>query len=228
MFQWLDLTAFTLERMRQHRLLILWVTVGLTMAVTLTLSLSLYVDAVYSELLESRLDNPPYAIRYRYLGAWNGNITQQDVQAIHSNIDNVFIPTVNLPPKKIVHYVRGGTWAPRLNETFSMGNIAIGSVSGINDQINIVVGDWTEQGASNTETIPVLASASLLYNRGIQVGDRLTLPNQDRQLEIVALWEPKSFDDPEWIFPPRFFDEVLIIPEADLWDLLQNNPRPAP
>jgi putative ABC transport system permease protein len=226
MFRWLDLLAFTVERMRQHRLLILWVTVGLTMAVTLTLSLSLYVDAVYSELLESRLENPPYAIRYRYLGAWNGNISQADVEAIHANVENVFVPTVNLPIKKSVHYVRGGTWSPRVNEAFSMGNVGIGAVTGMDSLLAISSGTWSPDSQTDDEIIPVLASETLLYNRGLQVGDRLTLPNQERPLEIVALWHPQNSNDPEWIFPPRFFDEVLLIPERDLWELVQNNPKP--
>lgn len=225
MFRWFDLLAFTVERMRQHRLLILWVTVGLTMAVTLTLSLSLYVDAVYSELLESRLENPPYAVRYRYLGAWNGNITQQDVEAIHANVDNVFIPTMGLPIKKTVHYVRGGTWSPRVNDSFPMGNVGIGSVMGIEEQVEFVAGGWFDAIGSD-ETIPVIASEALLYSRGIQVGDLLTVPNQARDLEIVGLWRPKDSSDPEWIFPPRFFDEVLLVPESDLWSLVESNPRP--
>lgn len=225
MFGWFDLLAFTLERMRQHRLLILWVEVGLVVAVMLTLSLSLYVDAVYIELLDSRLDNPPYATRYRYLGAWNGNITRQDVEAIDAQINANFTPSIGLPIDQTVHYVRGGTWSPRVNESFPMGNVGIGTLSGIRDHIIVTSGAWSDDIESG-EHIPVLVSETLLYSRGVQVGDVLTLPNQDRKLEIVALWRPANPRDPEWIFPPRFFDEVLLIPSADFWGLLENNPRP--
>ena len=68
MYRLFDTLLFTLERILNHRLLVIWVLVGLAIATTLALSLSLYVDSVYSELLESRLDTPPYAFRYRYLG----------------------------------------------------------------------------------------------------------------------------------------------------------------
>src|SRR5690606_41466097 len=81
MFRLLDTFALTWERLNQHRLLVIWVLVGLSVVTTLTLSLSLYVDAVYSDLLGSRLGDPPYAFRWRYLGAWNGNITGADADA---------------------------------------------------------------------------------------------------------------------------------------------------
>jgi len=49
--RFLAVFSFTLERLNQHRLLALWVLIGLSVATTLALSLALYVDAVYSDLL---------------------------------------------------------------------------------------------------------------------------------------------------------------------------------
>ena len=61
MFRIVDIIAFTIERIRQHFLLVFWVLLGISIAVTLALSLPLYVDSVYSGILESRLAEPPYA-----------------------------------------------------------------------------------------------------------------------------------------------------------------------
>ena len=55
MFRILDIIGFSLERIRQHFMLVFWVLLGITIAVTLSLSLPLYVDSVYSGILESQL-----------------------------------------------------------------------------------------------------------------------------------------------------------------------------
>ena len=91
-----DTFFFTLERTWQHRVLVLWVLLGISVATTLAISLPLYVDSVYTELLESRLDVPPYAFRFRYLGAWNGNIQQVDFDSASAAIGGEFTGTIGL------------------------------------------------------------------------------------------------------------------------------------
>ena len=65
MFRTLDTFAYTLERLRQHTLLVVWVLLGLTLAAALSGGLALYVDAVYTDLLDTRLSEPPYLWRWR-------------------------------------------------------------------------------------------------------------------------------------------------------------------
>src|SRR5262245_29916157 len=108
MWRIVDRLAFTLERLWQNRILAMWALVGLATATTLALSLWLYVDAVNTNLLASRLSDPPYAFRFRYLGAWNGNITQQDVTSATAAIRDGFSRTLGLPAQQFVQYVRGG------------------------------------------------------------------------------------------------------------------------
>src|SRR5215813_14830285 len=96
MWRVFDRLIFTLERLWQNRTLALWALVGLVTATTLALSLWLYVDAVNTNLLTSRLSDPPYAFRFRYLGAWNGNITQQDVTSATAAIETSFPRTLGL------------------------------------------------------------------------------------------------------------------------------------
>src|SRR5690349_15841869 len=116
MFRIIDSILFALERLWQHRVLVLWALVGLAAATTLALSLPLYVDAVNSNLLVSRLENPPYAFRYRYLGSWKGNITPNDVATAAAAIDQGFVKTIGLPPQTEVNYMRGGAWTLRLSD----------------------------------------------------------------------------------------------------------------
>src|SRR5215813_11237682 len=113
-FGFFDTLGFALERLRQHKILVFWALIGLTAATTLALSLPLYVDAVDTSLLASRLPNPPYAFRYRYLGSWKGNITRDDVLAARAAVDYGFTATIGLPAAQKVNFARGGAWTTQL------------------------------------------------------------------------------------------------------------------
>src|SRR5436309_169956 len=105
MFRLIDSVLFALERLWQHRILVIWALVGLIAATTLALSLPLYVDSVNTNLLSSRLSNPPYAFRFRYLGSWNGNIKREDVDAASAAVMNTFSGVIDLPTSHKVQYV---------------------------------------------------------------------------------------------------------------------------
>ncbi|NDJ78042.1 MAG: hypothetical protein GYB65_17465, partial [Chloroflexi bacterium] len=54
----IDLILLAIERLWQHRMLVFWTLVGLSAATTLALSLTLYVDAVNTNLLTDSLSDP--------------------------------------------------------------------------------------------------------------------------------------------------------------------------
>lgn len=230
MFRLVDRLMFTIERIWQHRVLVFWAMVGLTTATTLALSLWLYVDAVNTRLLTSRLTNPPYAFRFRYLGDWNGNITSADITTASAAIEHGFTRTIGLPVARTVSYTRGGAWSVRREDNQGIGALAIGTLQGADEQITITTGEWppTEPTASG-DPVPVLIPERMLYNMGLQVGDTLTASLAGAQpltLQVAALWRPANENDPSWIFPPKFFDEVLLIQSDDLWNALEGIERP--
>src|SRR5258708_9545378 len=130
------------ERLWNNRILVMWALVGLTAATTLALSLPLYVDSVDSRLLTSRLPDPPYAFRFRYLGSWKGNIKSDDVKISTAQIDTGFISTLGLPVVKVINYTRGGAWSPKLGNGKPLGPFSIGSLQGADAQIRITQGMW--------------------------------------------------------------------------------------
>jgi hypothetical protein len=135
-FRFIDLLLFTIERLRKHYVLVFWALVGLSTATTLSLSLWLYVDAVNTGLLTSSLSNPPYAFRFRYLGAWNGNITNDDVNSATAAVQNTFTGIIGLPTSRVVNFARGGAWAvKRLPKNQSLGNLSLATLSGTEDQM---------------------------------------------------------------------------------------------
>ena len=167
MFRLLDTLIFTIERIWQHRLLVMWVIIGLSVATVLSMSLTMYVDSVYTELLDSRLETPPYAFRYRYLGAWNGNIDFDVFNNADSAVQNSFTDTVGLPVGRSVTYVRGGTWNVRMEDGATLGSFGLGTLDGVEDQIRIVAGEWTEESINRDDgVVPLLVAGRYVLSDG--------------------------------------------------------------
>ncbi|MBZ0310035.1 MAG: hypothetical protein K8I82_28500, partial [Anaerolineae bacterium] len=223
MFRFFDAISLALERLWQHRILVFCALVGLAVATTLAISLTLYVDAVNSSVLISRLDTPPYAFRFRYVGSWEGNITQEDVQSTSSAIQTQF--NLNLPVEKQVQFTRGGSWSLRY-DTLSLGAFSFGTLTGAENQIRIVAGTWPAEESSDGR-LPVLLAETLLYTMGIQVGDELTIQRPDGTtltLVVAALWD--AVDDTAWIFPPKYFENVLLVEADVIWQVLEGIEHP--
>lgn len=211
---------FTIERLRKHYVLVFWALVGLSTATTLSLSLWLYVDAVNTGLLTSSLSNPPYAFRFRYLGAWNGNITFADVNSATAAIEKTFTGIIGLPTDRTVNFTRGGAWAVRrVPQNQSLGNLSLASLAGTEDQMEVFDGEWPYTGTTEDNALPIMISETMLYSMGVQLGDKLTITRPGGQpvnLQIVALWRPVNAADPNWLFPTKFFDNMLLVQPTDL------------
>ena len=225
MFRTLDTFSYTLERLRQHMLLVMWVLLGLTLATALSGGLALYVDAVYTDLLDTRLSEPPYMWRWRYLGAWSGTISREDVERADAAIETTFSETVGLSVLRTARYVRAGTGTARLN-TYSLGQLTPALLMGMDDAIQITAGEWPFTAAKRSDSgpLPVLASQTLMDRAGVQVGDIITVlrGGQTLTVQVTALWRPADAGSADWLFPPKFFDDVLLMTEADFWATVSN------
>lgn len=233
MQRFVDPLLFAFERLWQHRVLVFWTLVGLSAATTLALSLTLYVDAVNTDLLTDNLDDPPYAFRYRYLGSWDGNIDAGDVARTDATIENAFIEAIGLPVQQQNQYISGGNWTIRREaETGAtqFGAYALGTLSGAESQVQIVGGAWPPDSDELEDgVIPVLMSENLLYTTGLQIGDTLTATRAGGTsvtLEIVALWRAVDRNDPTWILTPRFFDQVFLMDSENFWSVLEGIENP--
>ncbi|GAB4517587.1 MAG: hypothetical protein OHK0046_24290 [Anaerolineae bacterium] len=227
-----DTLFFTLERLLLYRVLVFWVLLGLSSATTLALSLVLYVDAVNTNLLSSQLGTPPYAVLFRYLGSWEGNISEDDVTSASAAIQEGYRAMFGLPTERQVRFVRSTPWRVSLMDEegrpIPLRPTYIGLLEGSNDLINITAGEWPPQEPLEEGVIPALASETMLFTMGLQVGDRITAQQTGEPvtIEIVALWQPVNPNDPQWIFTPRFFNEMFIVPSDDFWNSLQGIEAP--
>src|SRR5579859_1243184 len=229
MYRITDSLQLAFERLWNHRVLVFWALVGLTAATTLALSLPLYVDAVDTRLLASRLTQPPYAFRFRYLGSWKGNIQATDVSGATSAIEQGFVGAIGLPTQKIVTYSRGGAWSTRINPNKPLGVFSIGALDGAQSQMWITMGTWPPPPGQPNDPIPILISENMMDTMGVQVGDSLTSSTPTGKtiaLKIAAVWRPIDTTDPSWIFTPKFFNEILLVQSTDLPKALAGVEKP--
>ncbi|MEP7284619.1 MAG: ABC transporter permease [Chloroflexota bacterium] len=229
MFRILDSLQIAFERLWNNRILVLWALVGLTSATTLALSLPLYVDSVNTRLLASQLDNPPYAFRFRYLGAWKGNIKYADVDSATDAIQDGFTKTLGLPVASQVRYERGGAWTTKLGTNKILGPFSIGTLQGADSQIKITSGKWPPDPVKAGDPLPVLIPDKMLFDKGVQTGDALTTSRpggKPLNLKVAATWTAANPNDPNWIFPPKFFDEILLVQPDDLAKALDGIEKP--
>ncbi len=231
-----DLFLFALERLWQHRVLVFWTLVGLSAATTLALSLTLYVDAVNTNLLTNNLSDPPYAFRFRYLGSWEGTIAASTVEAATGAIENQFTNAIGLPVQRQVSFVSGGNWNVTRKSTppAAMGVYTLGTLDGADSQMEIVSGQWPAEApapdADGNTPIPVLMAEKMLFQTGLEVGDTLTAtkPGTSKPVTLViaALWSPVDANDPSWILTPKFFDQAFLMSADDLWTALDGVDKP--
>lgn len=231
MMRFFDPLLFAFERLWQHRTLVFWTLVGLSAATTLALSLTLYVDAVNTDLLTDKLADPPYAFRFRYLGSWEGAISAAEVARANDAAFGTFVETIGLPAARTARYTGGGNWnVTRQGDTpVAFGVYGVGALEGADAQIQITAGQWPPQETASGG-IPVLMPEKLLYQTGLQVGDVLTATKPGAPsaltLEVVALWAPVDASDPAWILTPKFFDNVFLLQPEDLRTALEGIEAP--
>src|SRR5262249_26878309 len=159
-----------------------------------------------------------------------GNIKLDDVQTTSAAMQNDYAQTIGLPTQQIVTFVRGGAWTTRLGTKSTLGPLSIGALSGAESQMAIKAGKWPPAAPTQPgDPLPVLIPEKMMDMMGIQVGDSLTSASpagKPLQLKVAAIWQPINANDPNWIFPPKAFDEVLLVQPADLPTALNGIAKP--
>jgi putative ABC transport system permease protein len=152
----IDPVLFAFERLWQHRILVFWTLLGLSAATTLALSLTLYVDAVNTDLLTDKLGDPPYAFRFRYLGSWEGAIAPADVDRATETLDNAFVDAIGLPTTRTARYISGGNWnVTRQGDVpVPFGTYTLGTLKGAGEQIQITSGQWPPTDYTGDAVVP--------------------------------------------------------------------------
>ena len=155
----LSLFALAARRLWRQRLLMACLLAGLVAAVGLLAGIPLYADAVQNRLLQGELTEagthrPPFAFLWRYIGAWNGDITWETYQPINSYLAEQSPSVIDLPLESQIRHVAtarlrlfpGADAAFTANEPLLWANV--GFITGLAAQIDLVEGTYPPEESS--------------------------------------------------------------------------------
>ncbi|MCX7681681.1 MAG: FtsX-like permease family protein [Anaerolineae bacterium] len=227
------------KRLRSHLLLSVAVTTGLTAAVALATAIPLYADSVSHRMLLEQLSGdqarPPFAFLFRYVGAWNGPLEWEDIQAADAYLTTQAANVLGLPPAlnvadggPVVRHVRTDKWQLFPGDESAYAGrqplewIALGFLDGLNAHVTIEEGEPLPESAP-PHVVPVLASRALANRLGLQVGETYLLVNPSDadhplSLQIAGIWQPADAASHYWLYPPRSFEDVLLTSETAFRD----------
>ncbi len=179
------------KRLLSQRGLALATSLGLVVAVALTMSVPLYADAVYYRVLQEELSTvdtaagpqpatrPPFGFMFRYVGAWNGAVEWADVEKVDSYLSERVAYDLALPRKFLVRHFKTDNF-----QLFPVADIAyadvkeplawvnFGFMTDIEKHITLLEGSFPAVAAPTADsTVDVLISEPMATELGLQVGE---------------------------------------------------------
>jgi putative ABC transport system permease protein len=237
------------KRLISQRGLVLAATMGLAAAISLTLSIPLYADAIYYRIFESRVatsdedgqfnQRPPFSFVFHYNGGWYGNIQWEDVKSADDYLSKNAGAIIGLPQEHVVRYFRtepfglyplGETNFADENKRLTLPSFAF--MSGFQENTDILEGHFPEI-ASQDGPVEVLISEELAQELGIQLNERYQVYIQDEtdlgtrtstqfNVQISGVWKPKDPSSDFWIFNPSNLSNAFIVPEGTFSGRISN------
>ena len=232
----------TIKRIFAQRGLALATSLGIVAAVALTMSVPIYSDAIYQDILEKEImpvsaegtaqsTHFPFAFLFRYVGAWSGPVERDQFNPVDTYLSGPVSADIGLTAKIFVRYLKTDAlklFSPRQgaysNAAIPLAYIYFSSVSDLQDHITIVEGNFPTTTANSSEsTIEVLMSENSAIRLGIQAGEVYnvfaTMKNEQTTslitypVRIAGIWKPKDVNDPYWFYGPTEFNDALLVPE---------------
>lgn len=166
---------------------------GLTLAITLILSIALYADSVYYQTFldnvaktrenpENRLsrENPTFTLLYHYFGGWHGHKSWKELAPLdefftRSGVNRLGIPVIDLVRLfgSDVFFLFPEGDAGVANR-LSLSRTSFGTMSGLSEHITLVAGHFPNpQPVEDGNPIEVLVSQNLATTTGLAIGQRL-------------------------------------------------------
>jgi putative ABC transport system permease protein len=237
----------TIKRIFAQRGLALATSLGIIAAVALAMSIPIYSDAVYQNILENEVytgsategaqsTRPPFAFMYRYVGAWSGAIPLDQLHAEDVYLSGPVATDLGLTPKVFVRYLKTDTLklfsATQGSYTSTAEPLAYVYFSAIGDlekHINLIEGAMPAPASTTPDSvIDVLMSEERatqlglhpgeLYNVFISVKNDQTTTVVNYPIRVAGIWVPKDPGEPYWFYNASEFNESLLVPEATLTD----------
>lgn len=216
----------TFRRLWAQRGLTAATLVGLTVAVTLVMTVPLYADAVNFRILQEELSNqternnrPPFAYLYNYIGAWHEPVEWEAVEPVTRYLETGAEQALGLRGEVFVSHFETDIYRLFYDEgAFELMRLA--TTRDLQEHVTVVDGIWPTQASRQPDDpIQVLMTAARSAEIGASVGDTFELAHPRRwsdtiPVRIVGLWEPLDPSADYWFYAPTSFDEILTVPSG--------------
>jgi putative ABC transport system permease protein len=226
----LSLLLLAAKRIWNHRLLMLCLLIGLVTAVAILASIPLYADAAQNRILQGELTEagtarPAFAFLWRYVGDWNGSLTQAAVQPVDTYLREQVADIIGLPAEQTIRHVSSDKMRlfagqqSGFDEDESLLWSAVGFITGLEANVTLVEGEFPVESAADG-AVQVIVSNTLAEQLGIQVGEQYTLLTAARQqipVTVSGIWTPTDPTAPFWFYAPESFRDLLLTSEAQFW-----------
>ena len=232
-FLYTTLSLFTLaaKRLWNLRLLMLALLLGLIAAVGIMSSVPMYADATQNRLLQGELTEagthrPPFAFMWRYVGAWNGNISLDEYAPVDEYLREQAPGIIGLPAQQIVRHISSdklrlfASGDTNFDENAPLLWANAGFITDLADHIRLAEGAFPTDDGPSIQALVTQATAERL---GLQVGETYTLFGQGRDgaqipLTVSGIWTPADPADPFWFYSPDSFNETVLTTETTFQD----------
>ncbi len=217
------------------------IVLGLVVSISLIMSIPLYADAVYYQLLQDELKapegagnlrRPPFSYMFRYVGSTYGAMEWEEVNPVDQYLSGPAAMQLGLPHMRTVRHFK--TDNVRLfpaddivysDITDPLEWVSFGFVTSIEQEIRIVEGQFPAAAVSGNPDTPVevLISAEMANEIGVRSGEQFMTFRRSRTEEgtrtiqipirVTGVWEPLDPTSEFWFYNPNTFETVLLIPE---------------
>ena len=230
------------RRLFAQRGLALATATGLVVSIAIVMSIPLYTDAVYYQILQDELaqgdddalQRPPFAFMFRYIGTIYGLKEWEDLQDVDAYLTTQAPTTLGLPHKETVRYMRTDNFRLFPADQTAYDSVAdplewisFATAGNLADHITLLEGLFpTVASNSIDEPVPVLISEALADELGIQVGERYvtfrttTVDGNRRTAQIPVIvsgiWRANDATEEYWFYRQSVFDNQFFVPEETM------------
>lgn len=236
----LAIFAVAARRLLSQRGLALATATGLVASVAIVMSIPLYSDAIYYQILQKELSKPtaegeiarpPFAFMFRYVGSLYGLLEWDDLEQVDSYLWEQAPELLGLPSQLKVRYYRTDNFRlfPTSDVAYAdvkdpLAWVSFATASDLEQKITLLEGAWPAA-ADSAPDVPmeVLVSVAMADEFGIQAGEEfVTFRRTEKEgssrtvqvpIRVSGIWQATDPTDPYWFYRQTVFDNQLLIPE---------------
>lgn len=236
----LAIFAVAARRLMAQRGLAISTALGLIASVAIVMSIPLYSDAVYYQVLqreltqrsdEGEIQRPPFAFMFRYVGSLYGLLEWADIEQVNTYLWEQGPDTLGLPSVLKVRYFRTDNFrlfpasdAAYANVRDPLAWVNFATASDFYSKITVLEGGLPAVAASAPdEPMEVLVHVDMADEFGMQVGEEyVTFRRSERDgtqrnvqvpIRVAGIWQATDPADPYWFYRQSVFAGQFFIPE---------------